>query len=82
MQIIIKKEKFANACSKLGEKEKSHEVFLTVEEYVCSVYGFKCDSNINEVSNKKNVWRKIETEICRTTSRLHKTIRSKQISTV
>ena len=55
MQIIIKKEKFANACSKLGEKEKSHEVFLTVEEYVCSVYGFKCDSNINELSNKKNV---------------------------
>ena len=26
----------------------SHEVFSTIEEYVCSVYGFQCD-NINEV---------------------------------
>ena len=29
----------------------SHEVFSTIEEYVYSVYGFKCD-NINEVTRK------------------------------
>ena len=52
MQIAIKKEKFANAFSKLGEGEMSHEVFLTIEEYVCSVYGFKCDHNINEIIRK------------------------------
>ena len=48
MQIAIKKEKFANAFSKLGEGKMSHEVFSTIKEYVCSVYGFQCD-NINEV---------------------------------
>ena len=47
MQTAIKKEKFANVFSKLGEGEMSHEVFSTIEEYVCSVSGFKCDSNIN-----------------------------------
>ena len=31
MQIAIKKEKFANAFSKLGEGEISHEVFSTIE---------------------------------------------------
>ena len=52
MQIASKKEKFPNAFSKLGEGEMSHEVFSTIEEYVCSVYGFKCDNNINEVIRK------------------------------
>ena len=52
MQIAIKKEKSANAFSKLGEGEMSHEVFSTIEEYVCSVYGFKCDNSINEVIRK------------------------------
>ena len=47
MQTAIKKEKFANVFSKLGEGEMSHEVFSTIKEYVCSVSGFKCDSNIN-----------------------------------
>ena len=28
------------------------EVFSTIEEYVCSVYGFKCDNNINELIRK------------------------------
>ena len=37
MQIAIKKEKIASAFSKLCEKEMSHEVFSTIEEYVCSV---------------------------------------------
>ena len=27
----------------------SHDAFSTIEEYVCSVYGVKCDNNINEV---------------------------------
>ena len=52
MQIAVKKEKFANAFSKLGEGEMSHEVFSIIEEYVCSVYGFKCDNSINEVIRK------------------------------
>ena len=52
MQIANKKEKFPNAFSKLGEGEMSYEVFPTIEEYVCSVYGFKCDNNINEVIRK------------------------------
>ena len=30
----------------------SHEVFSTIEEYVCSVDGFKCDKNVNEVIKK------------------------------
>ena len=30
----------------------SHEVFSTIEEYVCSVYGFTCGSNVNEVIRK------------------------------
>ena len=34
-------------------KEKCHKkVFSTIKEYVCSVYDFKCDSNINEVISK------------------------------
>ena len=45
MQIAIKKVKFSNAFSKLGEGEMSHEVFSTTEEFVCSVNGFKCDNN-------------------------------------
>ena len=52
MQIAVEKEKFANAFSKLGEEEMSHEVFSIIEEYVCSVYGFKCDNSINEVIRK------------------------------
>ena len=52
MQIASKKEKFSNAFSKLGEGEMSHEVFSTIEEYVCLVYGFKCDNSINEVIRK------------------------------
>ena len=52
MQIAIKKEKFANAFSKLGERDMSHEVVSTIEEYVCSEYGFKYDNNINEVIRK------------------------------
>ena len=35
--MAIKKEKFANAFSKVGETEMSHEVFSTIERYVCSV---------------------------------------------
>ena len=31
----------------------SHEVFPAIEEYVCPVYNFKCDININEVIRKK-----------------------------
>ena len=62
MQIVIKKVKFSNAFSKLGEGEMSHEVFSTTEEYVCSVNGFKCD--YNKCSCKENVCRKIEIEIC------------------
>ena len=77
MQIVIKKVKFSNAFSKLGEGEMSHEVFSTTEEYVCSVNGFKCD--YNKCSYKENVCRKIETEICWATARLHKIIRFKQI---
>ena len=49
MQKAIKKEKIANAFSKLGEGEMSHKVFSTIEEFVCSVYGFKCANDINEV---------------------------------
>ena len=30
----------------------SHEVFSTIEEYICLVYGFTCDTNINEVKRK------------------------------
>ena len=45
MQIAIKKVKFSNAFSKLGEGEMSHEVFSATEEYVCSVNGFKYDNN-------------------------------------
>ena len=60
MQIATIKERIANAFSKLGEGEMSHEVFSTIEEYVCSVYGFKCDNNINEVIRKMFE----ETEIC------------------
>ena len=30
----------------------SHEVFPTIEQYICSVYGFKCDNNINEEKGK------------------------------
>ena len=30
----------------------SHEVFSTIEEYVCSVYGFKCDKNVNDLIRK------------------------------
>ena len=52
MQIAIEKEKFANTFSILGIGEMSHEVFSTIEEYVCSVHGFKCDNNINEVTRK------------------------------
>ena len=52
IQIVIKKEKFANVFSKLGEREMSHEVFSTIEEYVCSVYGFKCDKNVNDLIRK------------------------------
>ena len=52
MQIAIKKEKLANVFSKLGEGEMSNEVFSTIGEYACSVYGFKCDNNINEVIRK------------------------------
>ena len=52
MQIAIKKEKFANAFSKFGEGKMSHEVFPTIEEYLCSVYGFKCDNSINEEKGK------------------------------
>ena len=30
----------------------SYEVFSTIEEYVCSVYGFKCNNNITEITKK------------------------------
>ena len=30
----------------------SHEVFSSIEEYVCSVHGFTCGNNINEVIRK------------------------------
>ena len=30
----------------------SQEVFSIIEEYVCSVYGFTCDNNINKVIRK------------------------------
>ena len=30
----------------------SHEVFSPIEEYVCSIYGFKCDNNITVVIRK------------------------------
>ena len=52
MQKAIKNEKFANAFSKLGEGEMPHEIISTIEQYVCSIYGFKCDRYINEVIKK------------------------------
>ena len=30
----------------------SHEVLSTIEKYVCSVYGFTCGSNVNDVIRK------------------------------
>ena len=53
MQIAIKKEKFANAFSELGEAEMSHEVFSTIEEYACSVYGCKCDNSIRKIFEER-----------------------------
>ena len=52
MQIAIEKRKFGNAFSKLGEGEMSQEVFSTIEEYIFSLYGFKCDNNLNELIRK------------------------------
>ena len=53
MQIAVKKEKFDNAFSKLGEAEMSHEVFSTIEEYACSVYGCKCDNSIRKIFEER-----------------------------
>ena len=49
VQITIKIEKIVNAFSKLVQGEMSYEVFSTIEEYLCSLYGFKCKNSINEV---------------------------------
>ena len=51
MQIVMKKEKFTNAFSKVGEAKVSHEVFSTIEEYVSSVI-LSVTVNINEVRRK------------------------------
>ena len=81
MQTAIKKEKIANAFSNFVEGETSHEVFSIIEEYVCLVYGFKCD-NINGVIKKMSEERLKPKSAERPLNIIKSLDRTKQISTV
>ena len=77
----LKKKKIANAFSNLVEGETSHEVFSIIEEYVCLVYGFKCD-NINGVIKKMSEERLKPKSAERPLNIIKSLDRTKQISTV
>ena len=81
MQTAIKKEKIANVFSNLFEGETSHEVFSIIEEYVCLVYGFKCD-NINDVIKKMSEERLKPKSAERPLNIIKSLDRTKHISTV
>ena len=48
----MKKVRAENGFSKLLEEAMSNEVAYAIEEYICSMYHFKCDENIIKIMTK------------------------------
>ena len=51
LQMMVKSQRFIDVFSSLGEEELTEDTYARIEEFICYMYGYKQQTDINMVRN-------------------------------